>query len=35
MKMMERSCIIIILCAIWNDVGLSINFGKKVGGGRH
>jgi hypothetical protein len=34
MKTMERSCIIIVLCAIWNDVSLSILFGRKVGGGR-
>jgi hypothetical protein len=34
MKTMERSCIIIVLCAIWNDVGLSNFFGNEIGGGR-
>jgi hypothetical protein len=35
MKTMERSSqVIIVLCAIWNDVGLSIFIGREVGGGR-
>jgi hypothetical protein len=35
MKTLERSSqVIIVLCAIWSDVGLSIFYGKEVGGGK-